>query len=305
MDTDCTSALSTDRKIMLKSGSCVPFNGTAMRLFHTGKPVYPSVVRNPDLGFVTNAVVSDLKITGSLGIGTLNHAKISRVDVGNGVVGLEHLNLGTAYTLDVSDCLFGGYDTAVDLSQVIATFRGTNIQGMGDVAMRFRACTVTTTGMFVAGFSNGGRAVFDMIDGPTNGIYRFTGIVLDEEGYTFTDPSGDGGAVFKIDMHRASPSTELEVHGLQQDSSGPSAAVFLLRSIAGNTKVGVLTADGMQVGPNNGLLLKVVGPGWKTMIDRRALTVTGVFGSTSDLAGVQYVGESSGGGGPSYPRIEF
>jgi hypothetical protein len=304
MDTDCSSALSTDRNIMLKSGSCVPFGGSAMRLFHTGKPVPPATDRNPDLGFVTNAVVSDLKITGSLGLGTFNHMKVSRVDVGNGIQGLEHLNLGTAYTLDVSDSLLGGYDTAVDLCQVIATFRGTNIQGMGDVAARFKACTVTITGMFVAGFSNGGRAVFDMIDGPTNGIYHFTGIQLDEEGYVFTDPDGNGGAVFKIDLHRVSYSTEIEVHGLQQDTSGSNAAVFLLLNTAGSTKIGKLVADGLQLGPNNGNLLKIVGPGWKTSIDRRGLTVTGVVGTTSDLAGVQYVGEG-GSGGSSYPRIDF
>jgi hypothetical protein len=293
MDVDTAPALQLDRNVMLKSGTCVPFDGTAMRLYHTGIP---------DLGFVVNAVVSDLKITGSLGLGTFNHMKVSRVDIQDGIVGLEHLNLGTAYTLDVSDCRLGGYDTAADLCQVIGTFRGTNVQGMGDVAMRFRACSMTTTGMFVAGFSNGGRAIFDMIDGPTNGTYTFSGMTFDEEGYAFTDPDGDGGAVFKIDLHSSSPTTVLSVSGMQQDTSGPSAAVFLLRGHKGTGSGGTLTVNGSSVGLNNGALVKVVGPDWKANIDRRGLAVQNVVGTAANVAGVTYVGE---GGGSGYPRIDF
>jgi hypothetical protein len=293
MDVDTSPALQTDRNIMLKSGTCVPFDGTAMRLYHTGIP---------DLGFVVNAVVSDLKITGSLGLGTFNHMKVSRVDVNDGIVGLEHLNLGTAYTLDVSDCRLGGYDTAADLCQVIATFRGTNVQGMGDVGMRFRACTVTMNGGFVAGFSNGGRAVFAMINGPTNGIYTFQGVQFDEEGYVFTNPDGDGGAVFEIDHHSSSPNTVLNLIGIQQDSSGPNASFVLCRGDKGSSRGGMVNFIGCQLGANNGSLMKVVSDGWKANIDRRVLAVQNVVGTAANVAGIQYVGE---GGGSGYPRIDF
>ena len=286
VSTDVNTSTPLDRTMLLKCGQCVPFDGTAARIFHTG----------PDLGFVVSAVVSDMKITGGLGIGAVNHIKISRVQADNGIVGLEHYNLGTAYTVDVSDCRFGGYDSAVDLGQVIATFRGTNIQGMGDVAIRARACSITADGMFVAGFSNGGRAVFDFIDGETNGIYTFRGVQIDTEGYTFNDPDGDGGAVFKIDLHSSSPSTVLNVSGLQQDSSGANAAVFLLRGRKGTSTGGVLIVDGCQVGLNNGALIKVAGADWKGSIDRRGLRVQNVLGTSANVANIKFTGEAASGG---------
>jgi hypothetical protein len=164
------------------------------------------------------------------------------------------------------------------------------------VAIRARACTITCDGMFVAGFSNGGRAVFDFIDGETNGIYTFRGVQIDTEGYTFNDPDGDGGAVFKVDLHSSSPSTVLNVSGLQQDSSGANAAVFLLRGRKGTSTGGVLYVDGSQVGLNNGALIKVAGPDWKGSIDRRGLRVQNVLGTSANVANIKFTGEAATGG---------
>lgn len=291
-DVTTTPALSLDRTIFLRCGSCCPVDGTAMRLYATTVP---------DLGFVVNPRVSDLAIVGGLGVGAVANLVVSGVHAEDGFVGLEHQHNGTSFPWSLTDNLFAGHDAAIDAGLVILHAKNTHVGGMGDTAVRLRGCSADLDGMFVGGFSNGGRSVFRFLDGPTNGLYSLKGVELDEEGYTFLDAEtgGDGPGVVVLDVHRSSPVTTLHVNGLHQDSAGSTTPVILLRGPKGSSGGGTFDISCVQVGPNNGALMKIAGPGWVGQVDRRSLLVGTVVGATADVAGVSYVGE--GGGAPGAP----
>jgi hypothetical protein len=261
------------RSLPLKYGASTGYNtGTAFLLNTRG-----------NLGGVLDQSVANLTVNyGSPGIavGPVLDFKMEDVAAENGFQGLGSAPVMAAYTVTGDRCRFGGWDTGINLSWVIAEFRSVQVQRGGSSYARFTACNVLWHGGMGRFMDSDVEVGIDIIRGLYGGTYSLEQIAFDNEGVDF------GDAAIRADVDEFG--SYLFLRNIYAAKLGSGATMLRLlgparNDIASHPVKGYLDAALMQCLDRNALSAAEVAGTWEGRYDTRGLGVRTLHGAVSGI----------------------